>query len=378
VGWKIETSNPQRTINNLFRIMQSAWLSIKTPLSPTKAMSMKVCAFLLPLAVWCMVSYVPWVAHPMVRITDPGESGFPVKSYMKYQDFVEINTAAKADGSKPVIGDPANPYWLPAPHEVLIAMYTAFTTPPVNKGDPWLHESLGHSLKMILFGFGIAAMLAVPIGLVCGTFDLFSKLGEPFFDFIRYMPPPAFSLLLLGIFGLDDEPKVALIVLATFFPMVLVVANTTRGLDPSLLEAAQTLGADRRRLLTRVVLPGVMANLYNDLRIMIGASWTALMIAELIGEKSGLSRFISQQARYQHYDNVYAGIILIGLIGLVTDQALQFFSRFLFPWQGRPVDGFSRGVMATLTYVPRKIYGLVRTRPTSSTQRQEVADASIV
>lgn len=361
--------------------MQSTWLSIRTPLSPARAMAMKVCAFVLPLLAWCVVSYVPFVAHPMVRVIDPGDSGFPVKSYLKKQDYVEINAAAGRDGSKLIVGQPANPYWLPAPHEVLIALYTAFVTPPINKGDPWLHEGLAQSLKMILLGFGLSAIVAVPIGLVCGTFDVFSKLGEPFFDFIRYMPPPAFSLLLLGIFGLGDEPKVALIMVATFFPMVLVVANTTRGLDASLLEAAQTLGADRRRLLTRVVLPGVMANLYNDLRIMIGASWTALMIAELIGEKSGLSRFISQQARYQHYEMVYAGIILIGLIGLVTDQALQFFSRFLFPWQARPVDGFSRGVMAVLTFVPRKIYSIVRPRRSPSNEpspRREVADASVV
>ncbi|CAN5521996.1 hypothetical protein BH10PLA1_BH10PLA1_13110 [soil metagenome] len=336
---------------------------------------MKICAFLLPLAVWSVISYVPWVCHPMMRITEPGDSGYRVMSYIKKDDYAAMNASAIEDDQKPMIGVPANPYWLPAPHDVVRALYTAFTTAPINKGDPWLHESLGHSLKMIFWGFGIAAIIAVPVGLVCGTFDVFSKLGEPFFDFIRYMPPPAFSLLLLGIFGLDDEPKIALIVIATFFPMVLVVANTARNLDPALLEAAQTLGADRRRLLTRVVLPGVLANLYNDLRIMIGASWTALMIAELIGEKSGLSRFISQQARYQHYDNVYAGIILIGMIGLITDQLLQFIGQFLFPWQAKPINSLSRSVMAFVTFVPRKMIGLVRRPKSNSSER--VQDVSV-
>jgi NitT/TauT family transport system permease protein len=296
-------------------------------------------------------------------------------SFLVKQDFIDINKSLQLDGQKPMTATPSNPFWMPAPHEVGRALYTAFTTAPVNKGDPWLHESLGHSLKMIFFGFGIAAILGVPIGLLCGTFDFISKLTEPFVDFIRYMPAPAFAMLLLGIFGISDQPKVALIVIATFFPMVLVVANTTRNLDPALLEAAQTLGADRKRMLGRVVLPGVMANLYTDLRIMIGASWTALMIAELIGEATGLSLFISRQARYFRYDNVYAAIILIGLVGLITDQTLQFLGAFLFPWQAKPANSVSRSVIAAITFVPRKMIGLVR-RP-RSTSSERASDVSV-
>jgi len=348
---------------------------IRTPLSPARAMVLKVCAFLMPLVVWCITSYVPWIWHPAMRITEPGDSGMRVKSYLSLKDFAEFNEALVKDGSKPMAGRRSNPYWFPAPHEVLFAMYTAFTTPPLNKGDPWLHESLAHSIKIIAIGFSLAAILAIPLGLLCGTFDLFSKLNEPFVDFVRYMPAPAFSALLLGIFGFNDQAKIGLITLATFFSMVLVIANTTRTLDPALLEAAQTLGANRKRLLTRVVFPGIVANLYNDLRIMIGASWTALMIAELIGEKTGLSLFISQQAKYFNYANVYAGIILIGLIGLITDQTLQFFGRFLFPWQAKPVDVVSRTVIAAVTFVPRKVLGLVRKPRSSSSER--VSDVSV-
>ena len=87
---------------------------------------------------------------------------------------------------------------------------------------------------------------------------LFSRLTEPFVDFIRYMPAPAFGTLLVAILGTQEAPKVAMIFVGTFFQMVLVLANTTRQMDPALLEAAQTLGADNRRLLTRVVVPGVL------------------------------------------------------------------------------------------------------------------------
>jgi NitT/TauT family transport system permease protein len=355
---------------------RSSWLSIRTPLSPTRATTLKVCAFILPLLTWALVSYVPWVGHPMMRITDKGDSYYKVGDRTPRQDFADLNASLLKDGQKPVAGEPANPFWLPAPHEVARAMYTAFTTPPVNKRDPWLHESLWHSLKMIAYGFTIAAVFAVPVGLVCGTFDFFSKLTEPFLDFFRYMPAPAFAALLVGIFGIADEPKIALIVLATFFSMVLVIANTTRGLDVALLEAAQTLGATKKGLLLRVVLPGVLPNIYNDMRIMIGASWTALMIAEVIGEAAGLGLYISRQVRYFHFENAYAVVILIGLIGLATDQTLQWLGRFLFPWQAKPVDPVSRSVVAAITFVPRKVLGLIR-RPRSSSSSEGASNVSV-
>jgi NitT/TauT family transport system permease protein len=111
-----------------------------------------------------------------------------------------------------------------------------------------------------------------------------------------------------------------------------VVANTTRQLDRALIEAAQTLGASDRRLLTRVVVPGIVPNLYTDLRVLLGWAWTYLIVAELIGASSGISWYINQQGKYRAYDNVFAGIIIIGLIGLVTDQALAWLGRRLFPW----------------------------------------------
>jgi NitT/TauT family transport system permease protein len=99
------------------------------------------------------------------------------------------------------------------------------------------------------------------------------------------------------------------------------------------LQAAQTLGASRFQLVKNVVIPAAIPNLYRDMRILLGWAWTYLVVAELIGEKSGISAFLYQEQRYRHFDNVYAGIVMIGIIGLVTDQALSFAGRFLFPWE---------------------------------------------
>jgi NitT/TauT family transport system permease protein len=196
-----------------------------------------------------------------------------------------------------------------------------------------LHESLLQSCKVIFWGFFWSAVFGVPLGVLCGTFPFFSRLYEPFVDFVRYMPAPVFGALAVTVMGLGEEPKIAIIFVGTFFQMVLIVANTTRAVDGSLVHAAQTLGANKTQLVWHVVLPGALPGLYRDMRILIGWAWTYLVVAELIGEKSGLSAFIYQQQRYRHFDNVYAAIVIIGVVGLVTDQLLGVLGRYLFPWE---------------------------------------------
>lgn len=228
-------------------------------------------------------------------------------------------------------GVPANPVYLPAPHEVLVQGWKDWTTPP-EEGTKSLTSRYFHSLRIVAYGFLLSCLIGVPLGILCGTYDFFSKLFEPFIDFFRYMPAPAFSTLLVAVFLAHDAPKVALVFIGTFFQMVLVISKTTSLLDTSLLEAAQTLGAKNRHLLARVIVPGVLPNLYNDLRILLGWSWTWLVIAELIGVKSGLTEFIETQGRWRNFDRVFPIIILIGVTGFFTDQLLSLIRPLLFPW----------------------------------------------
>jgi NitT/TauT family transport system permease protein len=289
----------------------------------------------LPLGLWSAVSYIPWLWHPLMRVTSTGDGSFAAGQLIERATFSSTNATLIAAGQAPAVGERANPVFLPPPHAVARALVTGFTTPPLRKGEPWLHESLLHSLRLIAIGFSIAAGIGVPLGILCGSFRVVSHLIEPFVDFLRYMPAPAFGALMVAVCGINDEPKIAIIVIASFFTTVLVVANTARHVEHSLLEAAQTLGATDRMLLTRVIVPAMLPQLYTDLRILLGAAWTALIVAELIGASSGISYFINQQGKYRNYDNVFAGIILIGLLGLITDQVLAFIGRFLFPWQDR-------------------------------------------
>lgn len=278
--------------------------------------------------------------HPMVAIENPGDvSYFKEGMLVERKIFEDEKQAVLQNKLQAPQGSPANPIYLPAPHQVITAFYTAFTTEPQRRSEKWLHESLWSSIQVIFWGFLISSIFGIPLGILAGTYDFFSRLFEPFIEFFRYLPAPAFGALAVAILGIYQAPKIAIIFIGTFFQQVLVIANTTRKLDPSLLEAAQTLGAKNKSLLFKVVIPGVLPNLYRDMRILLGWAWTYLIVAELIGTSSGITWFITQQARYKNFDNVFAAIIMIGIIGITIDILLALLEKRLFPWQKKEAMG---------------------------------------
>lgn len=311
-----------------FLSRSGAWLK-----GPASSRLLVVASFVLPVLLWALVSYIPFFWHPKVLVEEVGGVDyFQVGMRVDRAEFDDQVKEMREAGQALPAGRPANPIYLPAPHEVAIALYTAFTTAPEQRGAPWLHESLWHSIQIIFWGFVLSSALGVPLGILAGTYGAFSRLTEPFIEFFRYLPAPAFGALAVAVLGIYEGPKIAIIFIGTFFQQVLIIANTTRKLDRTLIEAARTLGTRGSRLITRVVLPGILPDLYRDQRILLGWAWTYLLVAELIGTSSGITFFITQQARYQHFDNVYAAIIIIGVIGLGSDLLLAALGRKLFPW----------------------------------------------
>lgn len=315
--------------------MSSApWFSPRVQLSQKRERVLTFASFMLPLLLWAIVSYVPFIWHPNIEITDPGAvSYFKEGMQIERSKFQAEYDKQVADGGYLPEGVRANPVYLPAPHAVAEAFYTSFVTEPKRRSEQWLHESLWHSITVIFWGFTISSIIGVPLGILCGTYAAVSRLQEPFVEFFRYLPAPAFGALAVAILGIHDGPKIAIIFIGTFFQQVLVVANTTRKLDIALLEAALTLGARKIQLLFKVVIPGILPQLYRDQRILLGWAWTYLIVAELIGTSSGITWFITQQARYKNFDNVFAAIMMIGIIGLVSDIVLARLGKRLFPWE---------------------------------------------
>ena len=295
-----------------------------------------VLSFVIPLALWSFVSYTPWFWHPLVHITNPGEVDYFSEGLdIPRADFDNEVTKARAAHQELPEGYRVNPVYLPAPHKVAMAFYTAFKTPPRLQDEPWLHQSLGQSIKTIVLGFLFSSLLGVPLGILCGTYRFFARLQEPFIEFFRYLPAPAFGALCVAVLGIDDAPKIAIIFIGTFFQQVLVIANSVRKVDPSLIEAAQTLGASNWKLVSKVIIPASITDIYGDMRILLGWAWTYLIVAEVIGTMSGITLFINQQARYRNFDNVYAAIAMIGIIGVSTDMFLAWLGGHLFPWKKR-------------------------------------------
>lgn len=316
----------------------SDWFAVRKELSSRKRSLLGIGSFLLPLLIWCAVSYLPFIWHPMVLVSQPGDVDyFQVDMRVDKATFADEVASMQAQGKAVPAGVPANPIYLPAPHEVAQAFYTAFTKAPESRDGQWLHESLWHSIKIIFWGFLISSIIGVPLGILSGTYSAVSRLNEPFIEFFRYLPAPAFGALAVAILGIYDGPKIAIIVIGTLFQQVLIIANTTRKLDYALLEAAMTLGTNRFKLLLHVIIPGILPELYRDQRILLGWAWTYLIVAELIGTSSGITWFITQQARYQHFDNVYAAIFMIGFLGLGSDLLLAWLGKRLFLWD-RPAN----------------------------------------
>ena len=303
-------------------------------LSQRNKLLLGLSSFLIPILIWCAVSYLPFIWHPQVQITHSGSV-----TYLQAESRVDKNTFYREAqnavnvGLVPPQGKLVNPIYLPAPHEVATALVTAFVTPPVQADAPWFHQSLWHSIKIVFTAFFIASLVGIPLGILCGFSSSISQLTEPFVEFFRYLPAPAFGALAVAILGINDAPKIAIIVIGTLFQQILIIANTTRMVDRGLIEAGYTLGTNKLKSLFHVVIPAALPDIYRDLRVLLGWAWTYLIVSELIGTTSGITWFITQQARYQNFDNVYAAILIIGVIGLLCDVILMKLGQRMFKWK---------------------------------------------
>lgn len=218
-----------------------------------------------------------------------------------------------------------DPVFLPAPLQVLTKSSTWAT-------ELGLLDDMGISIYRVVTGFLLSAVIALPLGLFIGSYRAVQALLEPLTDFIRYMPAVAFIPLVMLWVGIGEASKISIIFIGTFFQMVLMVAEDVRRVPAAQVEAAQTMGASRSELIEKVIFPSAKPALLDTLRITMGWAWTYLVVAELVAANSGLGYAILRAQRFLQTDTIFAGIIVIGLIGLVTDQLFRLAHRRAFPW----------------------------------------------
>ena len=193
-------------------------------------------------------------------------------------------------------------------------------------------KDIGMTVWRVVGGFVLAALLALPLGVAMGAYKPVEAFFEPFVSFARYLPASAFIPLLILWAGIGEAQKLAVIFIGSFFQLVLMIAVTVGQTRRDLVEAAYTLGALVAGIVKRVLLPSSAPEIAETLRMVLGWAWTYVIVAELIGASSGIGHMITDSQSLLATDQIIFGIIVIGLIGLVTDFAFKAANRRLYPW----------------------------------------------
>ena len=262
----------------VMRNRRSPW-DVRGELRRRSALALAIAGFVLPLAAWILVSLKGW----------------------------------------------ADPVFLPPPWQVLAQLGDWY-----RDGD--LLGDIVVSIARVLGGFCVAALVAVPLGVLVGTFAPVRAFLEPLTEFTRYLPAVAFIPLIMLWVGIDESAKVAVIWVGVFFQMLLLVAGDVARVPDAPIEAARTMGATNEEIIKYVLIPAARPAILTTLRGAMSLAWTYLVVAELVAANSGLGYAILKAQRFLLTDKIFAGILLIGLVGLFTDQAFRWLHKRCFPW----------------------------------------------
>ncbi|CAN7743032.1 ABC transporter permease [Rhizobium sp. LjRoot258] len=220
------------------------------------------------------------------------------------------------------------PIFLPSPGAVWVKMVELAM-------DGTLWTDAGISIYRMLVGFLIASALAIPIGILIGCFKTWEAAIEPFVDFVRYMPVVAFVPLTILWAGTSDIQKFVIIFIGTFFQQVLMVMDSVKRVPTDFVGLGRTLGMSETKILRRIVLPSALPGIWDTLRISLGWAWTWLVLAELVAATSGLGYRIVVSQRYFQTQTIIGYILLLGLLGLITDQSMKALERVFFRYASR-------------------------------------------
>jgi NitT/TauT family transport system permease protein len=221
-----------------------------------------------------------------------------------------------------------NPYFLPSPGTVGSSIYNMFAHEGF-ASDVWA------STRRIVIGFVISCAIGIPLGIAIGSFRVVQAFFEPLIAAVRYMPASAFIPLLIIWFGIYENEKVAVIFIGVFFPLTLLIADVSANVPKELVNIAYTLGASRWKVFWRVLLPASWPGVVDNMRIGIGWAWTYLIVAELVAADTGIGHVILTASRFLETQKIIAGIVTIGILGLLTDAFFRILYWFLFPYSER-------------------------------------------
>ena len=260
--------------------MKSDWFALRAPLPRTISVVLGLVAPVIVLAGWCLVSY---------------------------------GRLAPAD-------------FLPSPTEVVRGTLQLFIQYDLGLAI-WI------STKRILIAFALASALALPLGVLMGAFEPVNRIFEPIMSPLRYMPISAFIPLLILWFGIYESQKVAFLFLGVFVYLLQVVVTAIRAVPDELVQTALTLGASRWQAVRTVLLPAALPEIFDSFRVMNAISWTYVILAEAVNPEHGLGYMVELARTHQKASWSFAGLLVIGGIGLLTDALIRACSAMLFRWR---------------------------------------------
>ncbi len=214
---------------------------------------------------------------------------------------------------------------LPGPVKVIGALYTLFA----EKAFLW---DVLISVYRIVASFALACLVAIPLGVMMGTFKSVEAFFNPLVSAWRYLPAPSFIPLLLMWLGAGEAEKLALLFIGVFWFLTTLIMDHAKGVGTDLIHTAVTLGGNRKQILRTVVIPAVLPNILVAMRQMLAVSWTYLVIAEIVAANAGIGAMMMRAKRFIHVDEIMAGIVVIGCLGLIFDYLLRWLHRRLFPY----------------------------------------------
>jgi taurine transport system permease protein len=228
-----------------------------------------------------------------------------------------------------------NPVFLPSPKRVWQA-FIALCQDGYKSYTFWQHIS--SSLERISIAFGLAVVTAVPLGLVSGYTPWLKAVFEPIVEFIRPLPPLAYYTLIVIWLGIDNESKIMLLYIACFMPIYVACVSAVIRVPKAYVWNALALGANKRQVFFRVVLPSALPEIFLSMRISLGGGYATLVSSEMIAARSGIGWMVLDASNFLRGDMVFAGVIVMGIVAIAFDQILRALKRIFVFWEGKDIN----------------------------------------
>lgn len=217
-------------------------------------------------------------------------------------------------------------FFLPAPDEVIKSLFYLIF-------EKDLLQAVGVSAIRIAKAFGLSLAVALPLGIAMGSFELINRIFDPIIAPMRYLPITAFIPLLILWFGIDEAQKVAFLFLGTVVFLLPAVVDAIRAVPEELVQTAFTLGATKAQVIRTVLIPAALPQIFDGFRVMNAIAWTYIILAEIVNAQSGIGYILQLAGQHNKPEWSFAGILVVGIIGIITDVLIRLVNRLLFSWR---------------------------------------------